>query len=234
MQQPGLHCPGKSLLQSVYNFMTGMSRTPTHAELDDFKTGGRSMTKSWRTGVVAFVAALLVTAIAFAQYPPPVDIPIQNIPQQTPEWCWVAVAQQIILASVGPQQTPPQCALVAMANDAPPQACCSGYNPSCVRTGSMQQIQFLIGQFGQHASSIAPPTDAATLYNTLRSNKPIILQVQSGPGTSHVVVLRGMSFLPTSQGPIPILHINDPMAIYTQPVPYSNLLGIWLDAIVVN
>ncbi len=121
-----------------------------------------------------------------------------------------------------------------MANGAPPQACCSGFNPACVRTGSLQQIQSLIGQFGRHASSIAPPTDPATLYNTLRANRPIILHIQSGPGTSHVVVLRGMSFLPTAQGPMPILYINDPMAIYTQPVPYDRLLGIWLSAIVVD
>src|ERR1700731_390254 len=94
-----------------------------------------------RRTLIACVA-LFVTVGAFAQYPPPVDIPIQNLTQGTAEWCWAAVAQQIILASVGPQQTPPQCALVAIANGAPPEACCSGFNPACVRTGSVQQIQF--------------------------------------------------------------------------------------------
>ncbi len=58
--------------------------------------------------------------------PAPVDIPIQNLTQETEVWCWAAVAQQIILASQGPQATPPQCALVAMANGAAPEACCSG------------------------------------------------------------------------------------------------------------
>ncbi|HXO22309.1 MAG TPA: papain-like cysteine protease family protein [Thermoanaerobaculia bacterium] len=191
------------------------------------------MTKSWRTMALVFMTSLFVSASAFSQYPSPVDIPIQNIPQETPEWCWAAVAQQIILASVGLQQTPPQCALVAMANNAPPEVCCSG-NPACVRTGSVQQIQFLIGRFGRHASSLAPPTDPFTLYNTLAANRPVILQVMSGPGTTHVVVLRGMSFVPTPQGPMPVLYINDPMAIYTQPVPYFNLLRIWVNAIVVN
>ena len=33
---------------------------------------------------------------------------------------------------------------------------------------------------------------------------------------------------------MPVLYINDPMAIYTQPVPYFNLLRIWVNAIVVN
>lgn len=62
------------------------------------------------------IATILVHAsflhpVAIAQpYPPPlppVEIPIQNIPQETPLWCWAAVAQQIILASNWPQETPP-------------------------------------------------------------------------------------------------------------------------------
>lgn len=175
---------------------------------------------------------LLVT-VAEAQCPPPVDIPIQNIPQQTQVWCWAAVAQQIIAAAVGPQQTPSQCALVAIANGANPAVCCAGFNPACMRTGSLQQVQFLIGQFGRHVSAIAPPADPMTLYNTLAAGRPIILHVATGLGASHVVVLRGMSCIPSQYGPIPVLHINDPMSHFTQPVPYANLMGVWINAIVV-
>ena len=50
-----------------------------------------------------------------AQVPPPVDLGIQNIPQETPLWCWAAVAQQIIFALRGPNGTPHQCGLVAIA-----------------------------------------------------------------------------------------------------------------------
>ena len=188
-----------------------------------------------RKNVTALVlAAVALAAPALAQYPPPVNIPIQNILQETSSWCWAAVAQQIILAAAGSQQTPRQCALVAIANNAPPAVCCSGFNPACVRTGSLEQIQFLIGQFGRHASTIAPPTDPLTLYNTLASNRPIILHIVSGPGTSHVVVLRGMAFIPTPQGVMPVLYINDPMSVFTQPLPYPQLLQLWISAIVIN
>jgi hypothetical protein len=187
-----------------------------------------------RKNVVALVLAVALAAPALAQYPPPVDLPIQNILQETPAWCWAAVAQQIILAAAGPQRTPQQCALVAIANNAPPAVCCSGFNPGCVRTGSLQQIQLLIGQFGRHASAVAPPTDPLTLYKTLASNRPIILHIVSGPGTSHVVVLRGMAFVPTQQGVMPVLYINDPMSVFTQPVSYNDLLRLWISAIVVN
>jgi hypothetical protein len=177
---------------------------------------------------------ILLSELAHAQLPQPVNIPIQNIPQETNVWCWAAVAQQIILASRGPVNTPPQCALVAMANGAPPIACCGGYNPNCLVTGSIPQIQNLILQFGGHVSSYAPPTDPMTLYRTLSSGHPVILQIASGPGSAHVVVVTGMSFVQTPFGIDPVLHVNDPMAIFAQPISYGRILPIWMSAIVVN
>jgi hypothetical protein len=176
----------------------------------------------------------LFTSAARAQIPPPVDIPIQNLTQQTQVWCWAAVAQQIILAARGPAATPPQCAMVALANNALPQQCCSGMNPNCIRTGSLEQIQLLIRNFGGSFSTQVPPTDPMTLYRTLASGRPIILHVRSGAMSSHVVVLRGMSFVPTQAGLMPVLHINDPLNFFTQPVPFSQLMASWINAIVIE
>jgi len=164
---------------------------------------------------------------------PPVDLPIRDLQQQTGVWCWAAVAQQIIMASRGPQGTPPQCALVAIANGVGPEACCSGPNPACVRTGSIPQIQGLINQFGGRTSNYAPPTDPLTLYRTLAMGHAVIIGVNTGQG-GHVVVARGMSFMPTPYGWEPMVHINDPMAYYTQPVPFRQVARIWMAAIVVN
>lgn len=186
------------------------------------------------TRAICLALGVVVAAASHAQPPPPVNIPIQNIPQETNVWCWAAVAQQIILASRGAINTPPQCALVAIANGAPPVACCGGYNANCLVTGSIQQIQSLILHFGGHVSSYAPPTDPMTLYRTLANGHPVILQVASGPGSAHVVVVTGMSFIPTPFGIDPVLHINDPMAIFTQPVSYGNIVPIWMSAIIVN
>ena len=187
--------------------------------------------------IVRTVFLMLVVFLAeqvYAQLPPPVNIPIQNIQQETNVWCWVAVAQQIILASRGPVNTPAQCALVAMANGAPPVACCGGYNPNCLVGGSIQQIQNLILQFGGHVSNYAPPTDPMTLYRTLSSGRPVILQIASGPGSAHVIVVTGMSFTQTPFGVDPVLHVNDPMAIFTQPISFGRIVPIWMSAIVVN
>jgi hypothetical protein len=43
-----------------------------------------------------------------------------------------------------------------------------------------------------------------------------------------------MSFTPTPFGVQAILHINDPLAYFTQPVAFSQLAAIWIDALVVN
>lgn len=181
------------------------------------------------------VMALLVgVQAATAQVPPPVSLNISNLAQETPVWCWAAVAQQIINARVGPGRTPSQCALVAMANGAHPEFCCSGYNPVCVRTGTLSQIAGLIRQFGGSPSAYAVPTDPMTLYRTLASGRAVILHVRSGFASSHVVVLRGMSFMPTPYGVQPVLHINDPLAYFTQPVAFSQIAPIWVDAIVVG
>lgn len=166
-------------------------------------------------------------------YPPPVDLPIQNIPQQTQVWCWAAVAQQIILASRGQSGTPAQCELVARAFGKHPASCCGDVR-RCSVTGQLPQIQGLIAEFGGRHSSIEAPTDPMTVYRTLQSGKAIIMAVKASPFAGHVVVLRGMAWMPTPWGVQPVLFINDPMAYYTQPLPFADVARIWESAIVVQ
>ena len=176
------------------------------------------------------------TVPPIASVPPPIDLPINNILQETEVWCWAAVAQQIIAHAQGIQNTPAQCALVAIANSAFPRLCCQIPTPSqCVVPGSLQQIQFLIGYFGGRYSSLAPPTDPVTLYRVLQSGRPVIMSVQS-PYTSigHVVVIRGMTWVPVSGRYVPVLHVNDPLSYFTKPIPFADLARFWRQAIIVE
>lgn len=185
--------------------------------------------------VLLALALVSSTAAGRAQpLPPPVDLPIRNIPQETDVWCWAAVAQQIVMATRGASNTPPQCALVAIANDAPAGTCCGGYNPKCVRPGSIAQIRSLIARFGGRPSVYAAPTDPMTLYRTLAAGYAVIIEVNTGQNVSHVVVVRGMAFQPTPAGVQPVLFVNDPMAMFTQPVPFARIASIWMSAIVVG
>ena len=164
----------------------------------------------------------------------PVDLPIENISQQTQVWCWAAVSQQLIAASRGMANTPSQCQLVAAAYGADPGPCCAGQDQRCVTTGSLQQIQALIQQYGGRTSTYAEPTDAMTLYRTLKMGHAVVIGIDAGQGMGHVVVARGMSFQQTPEGVVALVHINDPMAHFTQPVPYPQVAAVWRQAIIVN
>ena len=160
---------------------------------------------------------------------PKIDLGIVNIPQQTPLWCWAAVAEQIITWRRG--TSPPQCALVAAAFGASAQRCC-GWPQSCMTTGGLEQIQALLAPFGGGASWITPPADPMALYRTLSDERPVILAVRSTPHGGHVVVLRGMARVPAPGGPMPVLHVNDPLAHFTRPVVFAQLRPHWQAAIV--
>lgn len=180
--------------------------------------------------VFALVAACLGAA-AQAQLPPPVDLGIANIRQETDVWCWAAVAQQVIVKRKG--RSPPQCALVAMVHGRYPSFCCPHYD-RCAVPGSLKQIQVLIRNFGQRATSISPPTDAMSLYRNLRAGNPIILAVRNSPYSGHVVVLTGMSWVQGARGPEAVLHVNDPLQVIPSRLSFRDLLPRWQAAIVVR
>ena len=73
-----------------------------------------------------------------------------------------------------------------------------------------------------------------TLYRTLAKGHAVIIGIDVGGGQGHVVVARGMSFYQTPYGWEPLVHINDPEAYYTQPVPYRNIARVWKVAIVID
>lgn len=167
------------------------------------------------------------------QLPPPVHLVVPNRLQQTQVWCWAAASQQIIEWSRG--SSPPQCALVAEANNVLPQVCCGVVNPACVRTGTMLQIQSLIAfEAGRGSHVIPPPNDPATLYYYLQRGQPVILQIRTNPTATHVVVLVGMAFMRTQFGPVAILEVNDPMSMYTQPVTWQAIASALVNGLVID
>ena len=176
--------------------------------------------------IVSIIICMALALTIYAQSQS-VDLGIQNILQETPEWCWAAASQQVILWLKGPAQTPSQCYLVAVAKNVDPQACCA-YPMNFAVPGSLYDVQNLILYFGGHASTIAAPTDPYTLFNTLSAGRAIIMFVRTSPYSNHFIVIRGMTF-----NPDPVIFINYPMNYYIQPFSYYSLLQSWSAAIVV-
>lgn len=162
--------------------------------------------------------------------PAPVDLGIRNIMQDTDVWCWAAVAQQVIVKRKG--RSPPQCALVAMVHGRYPSFCCPHYE-RCAVAGSLRQIQTLIRNFGQRTTTLSPPTDAMSLYRTLRGGHPIILAIRNSQFTGHVVVLTGMTWVNGANGPEALLHVNDPLRVIPNRLAFRALVPRWQAAIVV-
>ena len=169
-------------------------------------------------------------AVAEMRALPPVDLGIRNIRQETDVWCWAAVAQQVITKRKG--RSPPQCALVAMVHGQFPSYCCPHYD-RCAVPGSLGQIQTLIRNFGQRSSTLGPPTDALTLYRSLRAGHPIILAIRNSPYSGHVVVLTGMTWVNGAGGPEAVLHVNDPLMVIPSRLAWRDLVPRWRAAIVV-
>lgn len=179
------------------------------------------------------LAAFAGPAPAAAQaraLPAPVDLGIRNIMQDTDVWCWAAVAQQVIVKRKG--KSPPQCALVAMVHGRYPSFCCPHYE-RCAVAGSLRQIQTLIRNFGQRTTTLSPPSDAMSLYRTLRAGRPIILAIRNSQFTGHVVVLTGMTWVEGASGPEALLHVNDPLRVIPSRLPFRALAPRWQAAIVV-
>lgn len=178
------------------------------------------------------------------QLPPPIDLGIVNIPQQTQVWCWVAVVEQIAhwKSQTNPNSSPHQCELVSFANGMPQPLCCNAAavnaNPmlaqQCIRTGQDQEIMQLLNMVSNSVASYALPAHPMALYNTLASGRPIILKLQNTPYSGHVVVLRGMAWVQTPMGPTAVLYINDPLSYFTQPVPFQNIAHMWSGAFIAN
>jgi len=166
--------------------------------------------------------------------PPPAHVYVPNRLQQTPVWCWAAVSEQIIEWSKG--FSPPQCALVAIANNLSPATCCGRPNPACVHTGTMSQVQSLIAIYGGRPSHIIHPSfDPLSLHVHLIQGKPIILQVRTNPSATHVVVIVGISFMKDKNGTMfAWLHANDPMSMYTQPILYNKIYPLIVNALVID
>ena len=170
------------------------------------------------------------TTAQMQSLPPSVDLGIRNIMQDTDVWCWAAVAQQVIVKRKG--RSPPQCALVAMVHGRFPSYCCPNYE-RCAVPGDLRQIQTLIRNFGQRTSSLSAPTNAMSLYRTLRAGRPIILAIRNSPRTGHVVVLTGMTWTDGPNGPEATLHINDPLQLIPNRLSFRALVPRWQAALVV-
>jgi hypothetical protein len=157
-----------------------------------------------------------------------------NIPlilQNTPVWCWVASAEMVIrYKNYG--NSLQQCQMLEIGFQTPSGYCCSNPN-NCMTTGTAQQIQYLVYNFGGRASSLSGPLSEKSVLTTLKSNNPVIAFIKLSPfsNSGHVVVIRGIRFSQDVQQAV--LTINDPLSYISQETTYANFLQYWQGSIII-
>lgn len=183
---------------------------------------------------LVFVGIFSLTYVqrAYSQY---VGIQIQNVLQERPVWCWLAVAQQVSLYTNGFQNTVSQC---EMANFADLLRFGRLYTNFCydrmnARPGDSVEIQALIAHYSKRHSVQALPANPHMIFEALTLGRIIIMQVKMSQFMGHVLIIRGIDIVPTQNNPIITLYVNDPAGQFAGPISFDALYPYWQSAIVV-
>ena len=172
------------------------------------------------------MTGLMIIASTWSFSQVPVFVPVQNISQQNPGWCWAAVSEQIIKWKK--HRSPKQCELVSEFKKEVNDDCCA--TPSiCNKPGSLQQVQGLLNQFGITYSDMLPLPNARSLYSILEDNHVVVVFVQSSSVVGHCIVIMGIE----SGNDWTTVYVNDPTGTYEQAMPMTKLLSLWSVAIAI-
>jgi hypothetical protein len=137
-----------------------------------------------------------------------ITLDIPHYGQDTPVWCWAAVAQMVIAHFQGATSTPTQKELVRMALGQPESAIWSAGVPAdAVVPNDAHFIRLLIKVLARRVSDWFPPCPPEEIYANLYFGNPVILHVMTSGATSHVVVVAGVR--PDGDGHFEVL-LNDP------------------------
>jgi hypothetical protein len=167
--------------------------------------------------------------------PPPVDIPVPLVKQDTPEWCWLAVAEMIMRQRMGFSQH--QCELMEVWDNFPEGTCCSDVH-HCSRHGiDLIEVAMVLERFVHIRTRYTTTIPPFALYSLLQTDRPVIAQIRERNGSTHAVVIRGMHFVrdySQDDGWQAVLLINDPMSSRPHTELYNVFVIGWLDSLVIE
>jgi hypothetical protein len=161
---------------------------------------------------------------------------VPNVVQETPNWCWAAVTQQVLLYTTG-RKPPRQCVIAAAGLGRNVGRCCDDYT-ACDATLNMQGVQELLNRMGGGPAWGEALLDAEAVYEELRRGRIIIAGLWDTDVDGHVVVIRGLEWEPWLLSPLlgdrAILRVNDPSGFFADMVPYSRLAKYWRASMIVG
>lgn len=203
--------------------------------------------------VVVFLAIFFTLPARAQTTPPPIVLGVPHLLQDTYVWCWVSSAQ-MVLQYRGLNPAVQQCRLLEVGYDLPNGYCCTDGGSRCMRGAQhMFEVQRLVSYAGGVPSKVTLAQDPMSLYSHLMNDRPVIVEIATGPGSSHAIVVIGMRFedrcgppqcQPNPYGPpfcrpgicarYAFTAINDPFRLNRYELEYGQLLSVWKSALVVG
>jgi hypothetical protein len=167
--------------------------------------------------------------------PPPVNINVPLIMQDSNTWCWLAVTEMILRTRQN--QSLRQCEILELWDRLPSGSCCVD-RQSCSRSGiDLHEVAALLERFGRIYTRYSATIPPNTLYSLISAGLPVIVQIRKTSGATHALVIRGLRFErdhSRENGWQMIIIFNDPQNTTPQEMPYSELVIGWLDSLVVE
>lgn len=164
-------------------------------------------------------SARLEERIAYGA-PPPVSLFLPNHIQQSRNWCWAAVARQLIARHDGPD-APFQCELAARAKGVSAHACCLG-SRACRGVADMDELKALLLSEGLGARRLRDWSPLA-LHAELVRGRLLVLGLREPDRPGHLVVAKGMRWIAGE----PWFLINDPEGLRPREMSYRQLAAVW-------
>lgn len=189
-----------------------------------------------RFALSAAIAVVMLSAAApcaaQSSPPAPVDINVPMVAQDTPEWCWLAVASMIL--AMHQDHPPRQCEMAEQIDHLQSGSCCSDIG-RCSRCAiDLHEVEQVLDRYGigaRYTMAILPNA----LYSHLQAGHPVIAQIRRMGGT-HAVVIRGMRYERDHSRPDgwrPVVIYNDPTWGRNE-MPYDDFALGWMDSIIVT
>ena len=204
---------------------------------------------SLKIGVLVFSLLTLVfpLQLSLAGVLKPVKAEVPFVRQQTALWCWLAVAEMALRYKKGASL--PQCRLADLAFRMTPGACCKP--GKCQKGASLTVVHALLAYMGVKSRPQGPEISSDEVYRLLKQGRIFIVRlvrrdrgpIRVGPkSVGHVVVLRGMRFVPAPPGSplarqnkaLPLVLINDPSFLSPIEVPFPDVISNWEGMLVIQ
>lgn len=157
--------------------------------------------------------------IVSASAPRTVSLFIPNHRQLARNWCWAAVAQQL-LARRFDVEIPFQCELAGRAKGVSTQACCLGAL-ACRGTASLTELAALLRREGA-ATRRLPSLDPLDLQAELARGRAVVVGLREAARPRHLVVVKGIDWIAGEAW----LRINDPEGLRPSLIRHRDLARI--------